>query len=94
MDLEAEFDKYEDEFLKFESIASPLSKRPDLCAFLMLDAILPGTADIITASEHDEYFLGIDCEQLAEKATTEQIRDLVRCGIRYSSEFECLAMLA
>lgn len=94
IDLEALFDKFEDEYLKFERIESPKHPRPDLCAFLMLHELVPGTDDMVSASAHDEFFLGIDCEKLADVATEEQIRDLARCGVRYDDEYDCLAMFA
>lgn len=94
MDIRETFKKYEDDFLKFEEIAAPVSKRSDLCAFLILERLLPGEEDIIGASEHDEFFLSIDVEKLAEVATELEIRDLVRCGIRYDSQYDCLAMFS
>ncbi|AMM23150.1 hypothetical protein [Variovorax sp. PAMC 28711] len=94
MNLHDRFEQYEDEFLKFDRIDNPKSKRPDLHAFLMLDEIQPGERDLISASEHDEFYLDIDCDAFAEKATDEQIRDLQRCGIRYDSELDSLCMFA
>lgn len=78
----------------FESIESPRTKRPDLHAFLVLDELQPGKRDIISAAEHDEFWLDIDCEKLAEVITEDQVRDLVRCGIRYDDENESLCMFA
>ena len=94
IDLQTTFEKFEDEYIKFERIESPRHPRPDVCAFLMLHDLVPGTGDIITAAEHDEFYLVIDVEKLAEAATEEQIRDLVRCGVRYAREYDCLAMFA
>ena len=96
MDIEQVFDKYDDEYLHFEDIENKFSNRPDLHAFILLDKILPGTdgreMDLVSAAEHDEIFLDINCEGLARIATEEQIRDLVRCGVRYSDEYDSLAM--
>lgn len=94
MDLNDRFEQFEDEFLKFERIENPRSKRPDLHAFLMLDEIQPGDRDLISCSEHDEFFLDIDPEAFAEKVTDDQIRDLARCGIRYDSSLDSLCMFA
>lgn len=58
----------------------------------MLDELVPGTSDIVSASNHDEFFLDIDCDALNRAASDAQIRDLVRCGVRYSSEYRCLCM--
>lgn len=94
MDLHDRFEQFKDEFLKFDRIDNPRSKRPDLHAFLMLDEIQPGDRELISASEHDEFFLDIDCDAFAEQATDDQIRDLRRCGVRYDSELDLLCMYA
>ena len=49
---------------------------------------------IIVAAEHDEVFIDIDIENLAAVATEENIRDLHRCGVLYSSLVDSLAMFA
>lgn len=92
MNLQMVFERNGEEFLKFETITNPRHKRPDLCAFLMLDDLLPGDRDMVSSAEHDEIFLGVDCEKLAEIITEDQIRDLVRCGVRYSEEYDGICM--
>ncbi len=86
------FDQADDEFLKFERVENPLSSRPDLHAFLLLDQLVSGTTDIVSDAEHDEIYLSVDCDQLFETATPEQVIDLVRCGVRYCSEYNSLCM--
>lgn len=88
--LEAETE----EFLKFERITVPLSKRPDLHAFMLLDQLIPGEDDIVAGATHDEIWLGVDVEALAEVVTPEQVTDLIRCGVRWDSECDSLAMFA
>lgn len=90
LDLSTAFGKHEDEYLKFERIASPLSQRPDLHAFLLLEKLDPGTIDIVSAAEDDEIWLATDCTALAKVITDEQVRDLVRCGIMFSDEYDAL----
>lgn len=93
--LHERFKEYDREFLKFERIESPLNNRPDLCAFLMLDKLIPGgTGDIIASAEHDEFYLNFDCDAFNSAVTDEQLRDLVRCGIRYDAEYDSLCMFA
>lgn len=92
--LHDRFEAVSDEYIKFENITQPRHRRPDICAFLMLDELVPGTSDIVSASEHDEFFLDIDCDALNRAASDAQILDLVRCGVRYSSEYHCLCMFA
>lgn len=92
IDLKACFEKYEDEFLKFDRVESPASKRSDLHAFMLLDKLIPGTRDMVSAAEHDEIWLGIDCEALAVVITEGQVCELRRCGVMYSSEYESLSL--
>jgi hypothetical protein len=90
--LKEAFDAYDDEFLNFARINDPASKRPDLHAFILLDRLVPGTQDIVSSSAHDEYFLQINPREFAAAATEEDVRDLVRCGVRYHDEYDCFAM--
>ncbi|MDO8640460.1 MAG: hypothetical protein Q7R33_02860 [Nitrosarchaeum sp.] len=92
MDLKEVFDTFENESHKFERIENPPSKRPDLCAFLLLDKLVPGKFDIVSAAEHDEIYLDCDVNKLAEKATEADVVYLVRCGVWYDSETDSLAM--
>lgn len=94
MDLKEAFERHDDEFLNFVAIENPRHPRPDVCAFLTLHDLVPSDRDMISAAEHDEFFLSTDCAALAEVATDDVVRDLVRCGVRYSAEFDCLCMFA
>lgn len=81
-------------YLKFKDI-SPERKfhnRPDINAFIILDNLVPGFTDIVEAAEHDQIFLNISVEDLCNVATHDDIKDLIRCGVRYNSEFDCLCM--
>jgi hypothetical protein len=68
-----------------------LHRRPDLNAFLLLDRLCPGKHDIVVAAEHDKIFLSVEVESLSA-ATEEDILDLMRCGVRYDSGSDSLAM--
>ena len=99
MTLQEMFEAVDGEFLKFDRIENPRHPAPDLCAFLMLHDLAPAlnagdgkAADMVCAAEHDEIFLATDCEALAKVATPEIVRDLHRCGVRYDSEYDSLAM--
>lgn len=93
VDLKETFDKYEKEFLEFDRIENKLNDRPDIHAFLLLDKLFPSKGrDIISAAEHDMFYLDIDCEVLAENITEADVLDLVRCGIFYDDETDGLAM--
>jgi hypothetical protein len=90
--LKAMFEAVADDFLKFERIEQPASPRRDLCGFLLLASLVPGSEPMISASAHDEYFLSIDVEQLAAVATEADVLTLTRCGIRYDASNDCLAV--
>ena len=83
-----------DEYVKFDRVENKRSGRPDLHAFLLLDSLISGTTDMISAAEHDEFYLDIDIDQLAAVVTPDQIIDLSRCGVRYDDDLDTLAMFA
>lgn len=93
IDLEKAFEAADDEYIKFGRIEKPLHPRPDICAFIKLHELVPGEArDMVCAAEHDEIYLDVDCEKLAEVATQEDIVYLTRCGVRFDSSTDSLAM--
>lgn len=86
-----EGEKHEGEFLKFDRVLVRHSSRPDLHAFILLDLLLPNQGtDIVSSSEHDQIWIGVDAEELAKVITEERIVELVRCGIRYDREYGSL----
>ena len=94
IDLESTFEKFSDEYIQFERVEGKLHARPDLCALTLLDLLVPGNTDIISAAEHDVFYLDIDLEKLAEVATEDDILLLVRCGVMYDGAYNCLSMFA
>ena len=100
MTLAERFEQYtDDDYLEFERIENKRCNRPDLHAFLLLNELQPtpcnsitGYADIISAAEHDEFWIGVDVDKL--ELTDEQILELVRCGVMYSEEYDGLHMWA
>ena len=82
----------DDEYLRFERVENKLNARPDVHAFLLLSQLIPDTEDMVAAAEHDEIFLCTNVERLAEVITPEQIVELQRCGVRYDSQSDSLAM--
>lgn len=81
-EMESLFNKHSGEYIKFERIVSPRHRRPDLCAFLMIDDLIPGSQDLIGCAEHDEFYLSVTTEDLAEAITEDIIKDLIRCGLQ------------
>ena len=89
-------DANEDEFLKTSNFSdtaiAQLTERPDLRAFLLLDRLVRGSFDIVAGAEHDEIFIDVTPEAVAEGASSEDILNLVRCGVRYDSDTDGFAM--
>lgn len=88
------FNTQEDLYLEDKDLPAKYRKtsRSDLNAFLLLDQLLPGESYIIGAAEHDEIWLDADLDELAKAATEEDIKALIRCGVRLDSDTESLAM--
>jgi hypothetical protein len=85
------FSKHSDkEYLHFDRIEFKYSPRPDLHAFLLLQALVRGDDDIIGHAEHDEYWLSVDCDELAKVITEEKIIELLRCGVGFDDNVNAL----
>jgi hypothetical protein len=87
-----QYNKYQDEFLKFDRVQNKASNRADLHAFILLDKLVPGKRDIVCSAEHDEIWLDVSPEDLSKVATEEQIIELIRCGVRYDKGTDSLAL--
>lgn len=85
------FMKHDDDYLAFEKIEDKRHSRPDVCAMLYLHEKLGGEGDAVTAAEHDEIFLEWE-EEDVKKLNEEDVLYITRCGVRYDSDTECLAM--
>ena len=97
--LKERFEKITNEvsgdYLRFERIGTKLSERPDIHAMILLDRLQPKPGhDIISAAEHDVFYLNIDADKLNEVITNDQVRELARCGVHYDSDGDGLAMFA
>lgn len=89
-ELDALFEKHDDEYLKDDGISGP----SDLAAFNKLNELVPSSKDIIAASEHDEFWLSVSPDELAEVATEEDVLFLIRCGVRLDDDTDSLAMFS
>lgn len=89
--LEELFEKHEDELLKFDRI--PESQRlhvsDDLCGLIKIASLLKEPAKFDFSAGHDIVYLSNPCD-LKELAEDDVIY-LLRCGIHFDSEVECLA---
>lgn len=88
------FEAHNDEYLKFARVPNKRSSRPDLHAFLLLDALVPGDRDIVSGAKHDQIFLDVDPDDLAKVVTEDVAVELVRCGVMYDEENDSLMMFA
>lgn len=91
-ELESLFEKHSGEYLKFAKVQNKRSNRADLHAFMLLDSLVSGTQHIISHSEHDEFWLSVGPEELAQVITEEQVIELIRCGVRFDGE--CFKMFS
>lgn len=87
-----QYEKHEDEFLKFDRVQNKTSGRADLHAFNLIDKLVPGKTDMVSAAAHAEIWLDVSPDELAKVATEEQIIDLIRCGVRYDRSTDSLAL--
>jgi hypothetical protein len=94
--FQALFEKYDAEDIDFEDVKKPRSKRKDMHVFLLLEELVPFRKDdedvIISAVEHDQFWISTSIEKLAKVITEEQIRELVCCGVRFDEGTESLYM--
>jgi hypothetical protein len=92
IDVCSVFEKIEEEeYGKFDRVENPPSTCADLCAFILLDKLVPGKRDIVTHAEHDQIWVGVSCDELKEVATEEDILYLVRCGV-FLNDYEYLSL--
>ncbi len=95
MSVQKWFDEHQDEYVEFDKIPNKDRRHPrqDLCAFLYLHEKLGGKGDVVSAAEHDQFWLAWDAEDL-EKLTEEDVIYVLRCGVLYDDDVESLYMNA
>ena len=79
-----------DEYLHFERVYNRITNRPDLEALLMLGKQYDGDVDILGGVNYEEVFLNVDINKV--DLTEGDVIKLLRCGVRYNSDNECLSM--
>lgn len=90
--LRALFEKFEDtDYLKYHDI-HPEDKpsRSDLNAFIKLNELVPGNQNIVMSAEHDKIWLGVELDDLAKVATSNDVLYLVRCGVMVDENGLCM----
>ena len=86
MNIKKLFLKHEDEYSNFHLEINPRSQRPDLCAFMLLDFLVPSKKDLIVSLGSREILFGIDLADLECVITEKEVITLIRCGVRISSD--------
>lgn len=81
---------------KFERVTTRFSQRPDLNAFILLDKLVPCTAnnsvDLVTVARNDEILLNVKVDELALTATEDDLLTLYRCGVDFEEDYDCLRL--
>lgn len=83
IDINDMFNKFKSEYLKYERIDNPPSGRHDICAFLLLDKLVPSNRNIISGTRYDTIYLDVDINELEKVATKDDVLYLIRCGVQY-----------
>lgn len=92
-ELKSIFEKYDDEYIRFEKVKNKTSKKRDIHAFMLLDKLTTNKyGKILGDARHDVVFLFVNCKDLSKVITEKQILELVRCGVMYSEKEDCLTM--
>jgi len=92
-ELYSRFHDTQGEYTKCQNVTGEiLAKRRDLHACLLLDRLVPSEGRIVGDAQHDVIFLETSLHDLALAATEEDILNLIRCGVRLDTEFDCLTM--
>lgn len=90
INLEELFDRYSDEYLKFERVENKMHSRQDICAFLILAGLTNEAGrNIIVASDRDKIWIDVSPDIVAEMAAEEDIITLIRCGVRFDESNDC-----
>jgi hypothetical protein len=92
MDIKEFFESHNGEYLEFDRIENPPCSRPDLCAFLLLEKVVPGSYDIICGAEHDIFWLSVSPEEFCNACSESDLIYLIRCGVFYDDDVDSFAM--
>lgn len=90
--IQQAFENCRDEYLKFDRLQHRNHECRFLCAFLILDHLVHSSGPIIAATDLELIFLSTNCNFLASVATYQDIVNLMRCGVKYNRQFDCLEM--
>jgi|UniRef100_A0A6H1ZBI6 hypothetical protein len=77
-EMAALFEKHDDAYLR-----STEDGPRDLAAIIRLQNLAPVNGDVVSASEHDQFWLAFDEEKVAEAITEEDVVYLKQRGLLY-----------
>jgi hypothetical protein len=90
------FEERADDFGKIEDVktARRLHRRADLNAFLLLDKLLTNGNDsaILVDARNEQVWLSPKPWEVMQRASEEDLLDLVRCGVFYDEDNDSLSM--
>jgi len=92
MTVEEMFNKFEDEYFKFEDVENKRSEAGDIHAMLLLQEVLPCDGRMISAAEHDQIWFNVAVEKLEGLLTEGHVKELMACGVFYDDDVESLSM--
>lgn len=86
IDIRDLFEEYHSSYIDFEELNNKLNDRPDLCAMILLDSLLPGNRHLISDADHDIIYFCVDVDELSLVATEDDVLMLVACGVQCDDE--------
>jgi hypothetical protein len=90
------FEERADDFGNIEDVkpSRRLHRRPDLNAFLLLDKLLTNGNDsaILVDARNEQVWLSPKPWEVMQRASEEDLLDLVRCGVFYDEDNDSLSM--
>lgn len=94
MKLHDRFKQFAEDYLEFKEAKNPRSPRPDVHVLIMLAEMFPADRDLISAAEHDQYWLDVDCDEFNKLVTDDQLRDMIRAGLMHCNDTDSLSFFA
>jgi hypothetical protein len=77
----------------WSEVTNRRSQHRDLHAMMLLDSLCPAPpredgyrSDMVSAAQHDQFWLAIDPEVIAPKLTPALCRELLCCGVCYQED--------
>lgn len=86
------FEKYEDEYLNYRKDPDISNVTHDFYVMNALSSYVESPMDLIISSTNEEICFSVDPEFVYESLSEGEMIQLIRCGLRYSGEYECFCM--